>query len=457
MADIQSTILQSNPAWAQAFRDYASTQRAMGNISIELLISGEKQIRPFVWADFMKSRPAQVLLENPPVPGTPWYTPEKAPETVKDVPETETVPETMPETVKTPETVQTPQIIIKEKDIVTTSNPLIDMIAAELIKTGFTPEKALSAAQVETIAEHTSQKMLDDLIARLESEGKLAPKAHVITYQIQDKPAKPLQGRVPAYFDELLKLVLCRIPVLLVGPAGSGKTTAVEILAQQLGLPFTRVSLSAGIDEGCLQGWLLPIEDNGRFSFVSAPMVHAYEHGGVVLLDDMDSSDANMLNILCPVLDESEWHIPLRHNAPVLVRHPDAHFISAANTWGHGADHKFVGANQLDERILSRFRQGQISCDYDSDLEIELFDSDIVDFGHRLRTRCRAISEFKRDVSTRDIALNTKKVRTINVTTGKPLYTTEQAWFHNFADWKPQELNAVHITMNKTAMTASLD
>ena len=465
--NITSAILQTSAAWAQAFRDYASTQRAMGNI--ELLIKGEKRIFGAVWSDFLKSRPAQVLIDNPPVPGTPWYVPEVAPipvpETVPDTlpgPETTSAPEDIPPSVpephSIPEPVQSPKTPYTDtRAVSTSSNPLFELISQGLKDVGFVPEKAMSAEQVTSIAESTALSIVNTVIDRLEQEGKLGGKSSIVHYQIHQKPVKELQVRTPAFFSELLKLVLCGIPAFLVGPAGSGKTTAVEHLATVMDLPFTRVSLSAGVDEGILQGWLLPMELGGRFVYVPAPMVNAYEHGGIVLLDEIDSADANMLIILSAVLDESAWHIPLRSDKPALVKHDNVHFVAAANTWGHGADHKFVGANQLDERTLSRFRQGQISCDYDAELEAEIFDLSIVDFGHRLRQRCRGIAQFKRDVSTRDIALNNKKVCSIDKTTGKPVYTPEQAWFHHFSDWSEQEIGLVHAVRNTERKTVYLD
>ena len=435
---ITQATLKTSSAWAQAFRDYASSKNNFGNIPA--LITGEKTILPIVWRDFLKSAPAVALLENPPQPDTPWH--EETPAPI-DILSTEYRPVPVP--IPTP--IPTPTV---------SNNPLIALIADGLREMGYVPEKSISAEQVVSIAEDCAQRIATEVMAQLDIEGHLLRSRHTLRIQINDRPVKEVNGRLPKFFPELLKLAQCNVPAFLVGPAGCGKTTAAEKLAEVLDVPFTRVSLSAGVDEGILQGWLLPVGDSGRFSYVPAPMVTAYETGGVVLLDELDSADANMLIILSAVLDNSAWHIPLRYEQPAVVKHPRAYFLAAANTYGHGQNMQFCGANQLDERTLSRLRQGQISCDYDSDLEIEQFDAGIVEYGHMLRARCRAVPQFKRDISTRDIALNSDKVSTCDHN-GRPLYTVEQAWYNHFADWKADELTRVHVVRDTDMLTAVLE
>jgi len=423
----------------------------MGNVA--LIISGEKDISrmPILWRDFLKSAPAVALLENPPTPDTPWHEAEAEAEAEGNESYAEPVPVPVPAPEPEPEPIPTP---IPTPTV--SSNPLIALIADGLREMGYVPENTLSTEHVRTIAAETAQNMVASAIERLETESGLASHAPIMRIQINDRPVKEVSGRLPKFFPQLLRLAQCNVPAFLVGPAGCGKTTAAEKLAEVLDVSFTRVSLSAGVDEGILQGWLLPVGDSGKFSYVPAPMVNAYENGGVVLLDELDSADANMLIILSAVLDNSSWHIPLRYEQPAVVKHPKAYFMAAANTFGHGANMQFVGANQLDERTLSRLRQGQILCDYDAELEQETFDAGIVQYGHMLRERCRAIPQFKRDISTRDIALNSNKVSTCDHN-GRPLYTVEQAWFNHFSDWKADELSKVHVALDSDMLTAGLE
>ena len=320
------------------------------------------------------------------------------------------------------------------------TDPLIAMLAARLKAAGLVADPVppqdpgVSLGTIEALIAQRTRAAIEAMLA----DGTLVRRqVHSIVCNGTETAA--IEGYLPSWFARLYKLAQCRINALLVGPAGSGKTTGVAKLAQALQLPFYRVSLSAGVDEGVLQGWLLPVEVGGQFVYAPSTVVQAYEHGGVVLLDELDAADANMLIILSAVLDNGQWSIPMRHQQPDLVRHKDFIVVAAANTFGHGASRQFVGAQQLDERTLSRFRMGQILCDYDADLERNLFDAAVVEMGHRIRNRCRAIPDFGRDVSTRDIESAHLKLQA---------FTVDEVWYEFFTDWSADELQRVHVVLD---------
>ena len=253
-----------------------------------------------------------------------------------------------------------------------------------------------------------------------------------------------VQGHVPTWFSRLCKLHAARVPALLVGPAGSGKTTAAAKLAEVAGVPFYRLSLAAGTDEGEFTGRLLPTGDNMKFEYCLSLLTKAYTEGGVFLADDIDLADPNLLGLMNAALDGVGWYISARYQDPFLEQHPDFYLVAAANTHGHGADRQYVGAQQLDERTLSRFRMGQINCDYDTALEKQIFPVEVVDIGHTLRARCRALPGWSRDVSTRDMGSVTKLARVMPVT---------EAWYGYFADWSEQECSKVHVILDPTTQT----
>ncbi len=325
----------------------------------------------------------------------------------------------------------------------THQDPLMVLLAQRLKDAGLVADPAPDPAPQVTLddVEALIKKRTTQAIQAILDEGILVRRQE-IRILVNGSETATVTGKAPKWFGRLVKLAQCRINALLVGPAGCGKTTGVAMLAETLQLPFYRVSLSAGVDEGVLQGWLLPVEQGGQFTYVPSTVVKAYEEGGVVLLDELDAADANMLIILSAVLDEGQWAIPMRHNQPTLKRHADFVVVGAANTWGHGASRKFVGAQQLDERTLSRFRMGQIACDYDADLEADLYEASVVEMGQRLRTRCRAIPEFGRDVSTRDIESAHTKLKAFN---------PDEVWYEYFADWSTDELERVHVLVDHDA------
>jgi len=254
---------------------------------------------------------------------------------------------------------------------------------------------------------------------------------------------------LPKWFDRVYKQAKCRVHTLLVGPRGCGKTVTGELLAKALGLPLYTVSLSAGVSEGVLQGWLHPSKAGLLFEYNRSRFVRAYTEGGVVLLDELDAGDSNMLMILSAALANGRWEIPLRgEDAEPLVKHPDFICIAAANTQLHGADRVYVGRNQLDGATIDRFAMGRVTVDYDEQMERQAYDAETVLFGQRLRARCRAQKGWTRDVSTRNIADSCKLQQELTLT---------ESWFGFFEDWPNQDLEKVGAVRNREKMTVALE
>jgi cobaltochelatase CobS len=320
------------------------------------------------------------------------------------------------------------------------------MIAEELKAIGFRPDNALTAETVKSIATDTALEVAAMVIEQLEQQGKLSQRSSV-DIRINAMPVTTIEGKVPQWFPRLLKLEHCHVPALMVGPAGCGKTTSAAMVAKALDVPFYRLSMAAGVDEGCITGWLMP-KQQMSFEYVYSMFTTAYEEGGLVLVDDIDLANANMLGILNAVLDKGDWFVPLRHENPRFEQHDKFYIMAAANTWGHGADRRFVGANVLDERTLSRFRLGQIRCDYDPELEKQLYSPCVTDWGHRIRNRCRAIEGWTRDVSTRDIETAHHLQQAM---------TPAETWYGYFADWSDDECLRLHANVDHAAMNVTLD
>lgn len=169
-------------------------------------------------------------------------------------------------------------------------------------------------------------------------------------------------------FDKVLKLVAAGLNVLLVGPAGCGKTTLAEMVAEALKRTYGALHCTAGASESQLTGWLLPIGKDGAFSYVASEFVTLYEKGdSVFLLDEIDAADPNMLLVINSALANASMHVPSRYNKPHIPRGKNASIIAAANTYGTGADMMYSGRNQLDAATLDRFYV--VTMDYDSELE----------------------------------------------------------------------------------------
>lgn len=325
------------------------------------------------------------------------------------------------------------------KALPNTGNPMVDVFIQELDKAGWRP--GLDAAEVKTI--------VADALAGKEKTVNVVFKTENHEYETGGE-------RFPSWWEDALVNANARIPQMWIGPAGCGKGYNARRLANVLGLPFYAASLTAGVDEGILTGWLLPVdrEKAGVFSFVSSFFVKAYTTGGVMLLDEVDRADNNMMMILNDAVANGEFFIPINTENPVLKMHKDFVLVAAANTHGHGGNRQYCGAGQLDESTLSRFRAGQIEMDYDEETEMGLAAPGIWKFGQRLRARCRAHHpSWTKDVSTRDIIQVGARHRvSIN---GKPM-PVERAWFTWFSDWTDADLAKVDVVRDNVNRTVVL-
>lgn len=223
----------------------------------------------------------------------------------------------------------------------------------------------------------------------------------VLEVRVGTAPTREIEGTTPVGFERVLRLAAARRNILLIGPAGSGKTHTAELVAQALGLDFAFIPCSAGMSEGQLLGRLLPTGAAGQFVYARSDFVRCYEEGGVFLFDEIDAADPNTLLVINAALANGKMAVPNRVENPVAIRHPDFVCIAAANTFGTGADRQYVGRNQLDESTLDRFRIGQVVMDYSPELEVALCPD------KQLRTRLQHYRErirqckLRRVVSTR--------------------------------------------------------
>jgi cobaltochelatase CobS len=147
-------------------------------------------------------------------------------------------------------------------------------------------------------------------------------------------------------FPEVLQTVNLSIPAALIGPAGSGKSTLCEQISKALGLKFHLQNGVTGVHE--LTGYC---DAHGRY--IGTPFRNAFEHGGLILIDEVDTSEAGALKWINTALANGHAAFPDKHDP--VVRHSDFRIIIAANTWGSGADRLYVGANQIDASTLDRF------------------------------------------------------------------------------------------------------
>jgi len=223
-----------------------------------------------------------------------------------------------------------------------------------------------------------ADKELQDKLASIEKtlgtgQGNISEEIKAIQEQIAAlKERKPLEvlinlnnkkkidlGLQHFQFPELVKMVSTGLNIFLVGPAGSGKTTAAINVAKALEIEFHFTGAIAS--EFKLTGFI-----NAKGEIVSTEFRKAYESGGLFLFDEIDASYPQAVLAFNAALSNNYMDFPDTR----VTRHEKFYCIAAANTYGQGADRQYVGRNQLDAASLDRFIF--IDWKYDEKLETEL-------------------------------------------------------------------------------------
>ena len=197
-------------------------------------------------------------------------------------------------------------------------------------------------------------------------------------------------------FDEVLSYVQLDEPVMLIGPAGSGKNHAIGQIAQALGLKMYYTNNAS--NEFKLTGF---IDAGGTYR--DTEFYKAFKNGGIFFLDEIDNSDPSALIAINSALANGYMAFP--HET--IDKHPDFRMVAAANTWGKGSDLQYVGRNALDAATLDRF--DNVFFDYDMDLERALYpNEEVLKFMWSLRDATYA-TKIPHIVSTRGIGKVYKK------------------------------------------------
>lgn len=176
----------------------------------------------------------------------------------------------------------------------------------------------------------------------------------VNTIVVKDRPAKTLNGIQHFVFPKVLGAVSQGVNLWLVGPAGTGKSTIGEQVAEALSLPFSAVNCTSTMTETALKGY-----NDANGNYVATEFRRIFEGGGVFVFDEVDNANPNVLGALNSALANGFMAFADRR----VQKHADFVAIATGNTFGAGATMEYVGRNPIDGATIDRFAQLEVPID----------------------------------------------------------------------------------------------
>ena len=161
-------------------------------------------------------------------------------------------------------------------------------------------------------------------------------------------------------------LKVAEMPLLMIGPAGSGKSYMAAKIAEACGATkfFTQSKVSFDTD---LKGYM-----DAYGNYVPTALYRAMKRADVegektaYFLDEIFAGDTSCLTVVNDLLSDGTMTFPNGEtfSAKNLI------LMAADNTSGNGADNKYNTRNKADKSFLNRF--GAVHVDYDKRVEKEL-------------------------------------------------------------------------------------
>ncbi len=144
-------------------------------------------------------------------------------------------------------------------------------------------------------------------------------------YKISEKPFyQPLADEVSLYqaaYDE-------RLPVMIKGPTGSGKSRFIEYMAWKLGKPLITVACNEDMTASDLVGRYLLDADGTRW--LDGPLTVAARHGAICYLDEVVEARQDTTVVIHPLTDHRRA-LPLDKKGELIQAHADFQLVISYN------------------------------------------------------------------------------------------------------------------------------
>lgn len=178
-------------------------------------------------------------------------------------------------------------------------------------------------------------------------------------YIIESEPYYRPVGRELELFDASYAR---RMPLILKGPTGCGKTRFVEHMAWRLRRPLITVACNEDLTASDLVGRYLL--DGNSTLWHDGPLTVAVRHGAICYLDEIIEARADTTVVIHPLTDDRRI-LPIDRIGELLHAHPDFQLVMSYNP-GYQSSVKEL-------KMSTRQRFGALDFDYPStDVEVEI-------------------------------------------------------------------------------------
>lgn len=144
-------------------------------------------------------------------------------------------------------------------------------------------------------------------------------------YLIAEEPYYRAQGHEVALFEAAYR---ARMPLMLKGPTGCGKTRFIEHMAWRLKRPLITVACHEDMTASDLVGRFL-LDAEGTV-WHDGPLTQAVRHGAICYLDEIVEARQDTTVVIHPLTDDRRV-LPLEKKNELIKAHPDFHLVISYN------------------------------------------------------------------------------------------------------------------------------